>query len=178
MSCARPRSRFTTGRRLRHLPFQGAYPASAGKGLPRTGYAMTPPRRAPFPFPHYPPGSPSPPSPCPPGLGFVGHLSILPKAGPKGPIPPSDGDTFTASPRTDRAPIPDHFTSSTTAAVELKFLTINVQKAGANSPSLVDIITMLDHHSPDFLLLTETPLPPHSRALRQALRNRGYNEMK
>jgi hypothetical protein len=59
-------------------------------------------------------------------------------------------------------------------AVELRFLTINVQKAGANNPSLVDIITMMDQHSPDFLFLTKTPLAPHSGALRQALRNRGY----
>ena len=41
---------------------------------------------------------------------------------------------------------------------------------------MVDVITMLDKKSPDFLLLTETPLPPppHSGALLQALRNRGY----
>ena len=57
---------------------------------------------------------------------------------------------------------------------ELRFLAINAQKAGANSPSLVDIIPMLDNHSPDFLLLTETPLHPHSGALLHALRNRGY----
>ncbi len=58
--------------------------------------------------------------------------------------------------------------------VELKFLTINAQKAGANNPSLANIATMLDQHSPDILLLTETPLPPHSGALLHVLRNRGY----
>jgi len=133
-----------------------------------------PPKGAPFPFLYSPTGSPSQPSPGPPGPGSVGHRSTLPKAGHEGPTPPSDGDTFPASPRTDRAPTSDHSTASTTSTVELKFLTKNVQKAGANSPSPVDIITMLDHHSPDFLLLTETPLPPHSGALLQVLRNLGY----
>jgi len=133
-----------------------------------------PPKRDPFPFPHSPPGSPSPPSPGHPEPESVGPLSTLPKAGPEGPIPPKHGDTPTASPRTARAPTRDHSAASTTTAVELKFLAINVQKAGASSPSMVDIITMLDHHAPDFLLLTETSLPPHSGALRQALRNRGY----
>jgi hypothetical protein len=38
---------------------------------------------------------------------------------------------------------------------------IKTQKAGANSPSLVDIGTMLDQQSPDFLFLTETPMHPH-----------------
>ena len=33
---------------------------------------------------------------------------------------------------------------------------------------------MVDAHSPDFLLLTETPMHPHSGALLHALRNRGY----
>jgi hypothetical protein len=32
----------------------------------------------------------------------------------------------------------------------------------------------MDQHSPDFLLLTETPLAPQSETLRRALRNRGY----
>jgi hypothetical protein len=56
----------------------------------------------------------------------------------------------------------------------LKFLTINAQKAGGNNPSLVDIVTMLDQHSPDFLFLAETPMHPHSGALIHALRNIDY----
>ncbi len=40
----------------------------------------------------------------------------------------------------------------------LTFLTLNAQKAGANSPSIADVITMLDNHSPDILFITETPL--------------------
>jgi len=99
------------------------------------------------------------------------------KGGTHGPRPPLVWEakhTSTASPLAARAPTPDRSMAFTATAVELKFLTINVQKTGANNPSLVDIITMLDLHSPDFLLLTETPLPPQSGALRQALRNRGY----
>jgi len=133
-----------------------------------------PPGRAPFPFPHSPPGSPPPPSPSHPVLDSAGHLSNLPKVGTEGPTPLEDGEADSASPLAARAPIPDQPTAATETAVELKFLTISVQKAGANNPSLVDIITMLDQHTPDFLLLTEFPLPPHSGALRHALRNRGY----
>ena len=64
--------------------------------------------------------------------------------------------------------------ASTKTDVELKFLTINVHKTGANSPSLVDIITMLDQHSPDFLFLTETPMHPHCGTLLHTPRNWGY----
>jgi hypothetical protein len=40
----------------------------------------------------------------------------------------------------------------------LTFLTLDVQKAKANSPSLANITTVLDQHKPDFLFLTETSL--------------------
>jgi len=133
-----------------------------------------PTKRVPFPLPHSPPGSPSPPSPGHLEPSHVGHLSNLPKVGIEGPTPPEDGDTTIASPLAARGPTPDQPTASTETAVELKFLTINVQKAGINNPSLVNIITMLNQHFPDLLLLTETPLPPHSGALLHALRNRGY----
>jgi len=53
-------------------------------------------------------------------------------------------------------------------------MTLNAQKAGANSPPLADIVTMLDHHKPDFLLLAETPRHPHNGALAHTLHNRGY----
>jgi hypothetical protein len=56
----------------------------------------------------------------------------------------------------------------------LKFFTINAQKAGANSPSLTDLVTLLDQQSPDFLLIKETPMHPHSGALLHVLRNREY----
>ena len=42
----------------------------------------------------------------------------------------------------------------------MRFLTINAQKASANSPSLADLVTMVDTHSSDFLLLTKTPMHP------------------
>jgi len=60
------------------------------------------------------------------------------------------------------------------AATILTLLTINAQKARANSPSLADIVTMLDDHSPDILFLTETPHHTRSGALKQVLRNRDY----
>ncbi len=41
----------------------------------------------------------------------------------------------------------------------LTLLTITAQKAGPNSPSLLDIVTILDEHNPDVLFLTETPQP-------------------
>ena len=57
---------------------------------------------------------------------------------------------------------------------EITILTINTQKMGTNSPSLTDMITLLDQHTPGVLLLTETPPIPHQGALNQVLRNRGY----
>jgi hypothetical protein len=36
------------------------------------------------------------------------------------------------------------------------------------------MVTLLDRHTPDVLLLTETPLHPHQGALTQVLRSRGY----
>jgi hypothetical protein len=47
------------------------------------------------------------------------------------------------------------------------------EEKGDNNPSLADIVTMLDRHTPDFLLLTETPLHPHSEALTHTFRSRG-----
>ena len=54
-------------------------------------------------------------------------------------------------------------------ATNLTLLTINAQKAGANSPSLLDVVTMLDDHSPDILFLAETPLNTHIGALTHVL---------
>ena len=57
---------------------------------------------------------------------------------------------------------------------EITILTLNTQKMGPNSPSLTNIVTLLDRHTPDVLLLTETPPLSHQGALTQILRNRGY----
>ena len=57
---------------------------------------------------------------------------------------------------------------------EISILTLNTQNMGTNSPSLTDMVTLLDRHTPDVLLLTETPPLPHQGALTQVLRNRGY----
>jgi hypothetical protein len=59
---------------------------------------------------------------------------------------------------------------------ELTFLILNGQKAGANSPSLADIITMTYQRIPYyFLFFTGTPLRPNSGALIHSLRNQGYS---
>ena len=62
----------------------------------------------------------------------------------------------------DPVQLPD--TASTVDTV-LTFLTIHAQKAGANSPSLAHVITMLNDHSPDILFVTEAPLHTHSTGL-------------
>ena len=59
-------------------------------------------------------------------------------------------------------------------ATSLTLLTINAHNAGANSPSLSDIVTMLYDHSPDINFLTETPPHTHSGALKHVLQNRDY----
>ncbi len=130
--------------------------------------------RAPCSFPQSPPSSPSPPYPDHPALDSAGRLTSLLEVDPEGPTSSEDGDSDTASPSAAKASTPDRPSVSTTTGVDLKFLTINVHKAGANNPSIVNIITMLNQHAPDFLLLTKTPLPPHKGALLHALRTRGY----
>jgi hypothetical protein len=57
---------------------------------------------------------------------------------------------------------------------QLPLLTLNVPKAGLHSSSLVDIVSLLESHTPDFLLITETFLLHNNGALTHILRNRGY----
>jgi len=66
-------------------------------------------------------------------------------------------------------------TDAPTTSTILTFLTINAQKAGTNSPSLSDIVTILDDHSPGILFITETPLHIRNGALLHVLRNRGFH---
>ena len=102
-------------------------------------------------------------------------MSTSPITSLDGTTPTSDLADFPTSPRADRDKTPRHTPYSPPSTVEgLKFLTINTQKAGANIPSLVDIVTMMDQHSTDFLFLVETPMHSYSGALLHALRNRGY----
>ncbi len=51
-----------------------------------------------------------------------------------------------------------------------------MQKAGSISHSLVDIVTLLDLHTPYFILLTETSLLSINGALTHVLRNKGYKK--
>ncbi len=57
---------------------------------------------------------------------------------------------------------------------QFSFLTLNVRKAGSNIPSPLDTISLLDGHTPNFVLLTETPLLPYNGAFTHVLRNKGY----
>ena len=66
------------------------------------------------------------------------------------------------------------YTQGTSISEGIFFFTLNAQKMGPNSPSLVDIVSLLDSHTPDFLLFTETPLLSNNGALTHILRNRGY----
>ena len=77
-----------------------------------------------------------PPTPDYPSLGTT-----------QTPLPPSDHMA-----RMRQLPIP---------GTEITLLTLNTQKAGTNSPSLTDLVTILDLRTPDILLLTETPIHPH-----------------
>ncbi len=62
-------------------------------------------------------------------------------------------------------------------STDISILTLNTQKVGYNSPSLTDLVAILDLHKPDILMLTETPMHPHHGALthvctlQQGLRN-------
>ena len=56
----------------------------------------------------------------------------------------------------------------------LSFLAPNLQKAGSNRPSQRNIVSLLNLHTPNFLLLTGIPLLPNNGALTHTLRNRGY----
>ena len=135
-----------------------------------------------YPFPHSPPGSPHPeedreprsegqtPTPGTPtqreeGTGGT-HNSRSPTHGGTRLSPSWSTDTPSD---TTLTPVVDSTHTS------LKFLTINAQKAGPNSPSLSDIVTILDEHNPDVLFLTETPQHSRSGALAQVLRNRGFH---
>ena len=77
-------------------------------------------------------------------------------------------------PNTKQGTVLSALSTDQPADPELTFLTRNTLKAGANNPSIADIITVLDQNKLAFLILTETPLYLHSGALTKALRNRGY----
>ena len=55
----------------------------------------------------------------------------------------------------------------------LSVLALNAQKAGSNIPSLANIVSIFDLHTPNFPLFTEIPLPPNNGALTRILRNKG-----
>jgi hypothetical protein len=151
------------------------------KPIPTYVIRHDPPAETLYPFSHSPPGSPPP-------LG----VSTIPACGQSPTLPretslrdndpmeySSDVSANTRVPtifhgnptHPDSARAPDPVSPVDTL---ISFLTINAQKVGANSPSLTDIVTMLDDHSPDIIFLTETPLHSRSGALTHVLRNRGY----
>jgi hypothetical protein len=79
---------------------------------------------------------------------------------PKNPTP--DDGLLLHNPR-----LPPHGTKIT-------ILTLNLQKVGNTSFSQTHMVTLLDLHTPDALLLTETPLHPHKGELTQILRNKRH----
>jgi hypothetical protein len=133
-----------------------------------------PPQEASFPFPHSPPDSPTQSCQDPYSLGQDNCLSAPPTSSYDGTPLPADADDFPTSPRSVQDILANHTPAPSLPRERLKFLTIIAKKAGANSPSLTDIVTQMDQHSPDFLLLTETPMHPQSGALLHVLRNWEY----
>jgi hypothetical protein len=137
-------------------------------------------RDASFPFPHSPLGSPQTEEDVPSSIGthpyspntltisggdLVGASSIGTT------VAASGTATHSASPPIDQVLSP---ATATQAPTNPTLLTLDAQKAGANSPSMADIIHMIDAHSPDILFLTETPLHTRNMALKRVLTNRGY----
>jgi len=155
-------------------PLPRSLPSFGWKRYPSHMIRLNLPKGAPLPFPHSPPGSPPQLRPCPFSPDSNSHMSTSPKADEDGITPPPELASLPTAPRTDRDTISGHALASPSTVESLKFLTINTPKAGANNPSLVDIVTMLDQHSPDFLFLTEIPMHIHSGPLLHTLRNRGY----
>ena len=131
-----------------------------------------PPQEASFPFPHSPPDSPTQSCRDTHSLGHDTCMSAHPTSRSDGtPLPPDAADLPTPPKQTTTA---NRTLVPSLPRARLKFITINAQKAGANSPSLTDIVTQLDQHFPCFLLLTETHMHPHNGALLHVLRNREY----
>ena len=166
------------------------HPLFLPRSLPSMGWTPDPTfvlrtdlnTEASYPFPHSPPGSPHPEEePISPTYGLtptptgqppqkerdhnMTHISESPTQRDISLPPPGEFNT------TGGTSIPNAVLSTNTT---LTFLTVNAQKAGPNSPSLMDIVTTLDEHSPDFLFLTETPQHNRSGALAHVLRNRGF----
>ena len=73
-----------------------------------------------------------------------------------------------------RYPPPPPYLKEAPPKTKISILTLNTQNGRYNSPSLTDMVTILDLHSPDILLLTETPMHPHQGALTHVFSNKGY----
>ena len=87
-----------------------------------------------------------PPDPGHTALDSARRLANFLEVDPKGPNSSQAGDIDTASSPAVKASTPEQPSANTTTGVELKFLTINVQKARPNSP-----------WSTSFLCWTNTP---------------------
>jgi len=166
----------------RPLLLPRSLPSMGWKPDPTFVIRRDPIKEASYPFPHSPPGSPhpedelmsstngQPPTPS----GKSARQGIDPIEAPSS-AGPSHKDNFTIPQGefvTSGAALPlTHVPPTNTI---LTFLTINAQTAGTNSPSLSDVVTMLDDHSPDILFFTDTPLHTRSGVLLHVLRNRGF----
>jgi hypothetical protein len=141
-----------------------------------------PPPRAEYPFEYSPPISPlgdlepllanQSPAPTGPFASPFENLSLGSLAPSGGPSSPPV--TLAAAPNVPAKLAESPHSLRALPVEQLSFLTLNVRKAGRNSPSLEDIISLLDLHTPYFVPLTETPLLPCSGTLTHMLRNVGY----
>ena len=138
--------------------------------------------RAEYPFEYSPPNSPlkdlDPPSTehsTPPERNLASLSGRFPPESlPSDDPPGSLASLLEADPEARALPADIPHTQGAVPSERLSFLTLNAQKAGSNNPSLTDIVYISDLHTPDFLLLTETPLLPKNGALTHILRNGGY----
>ena len=133
-----------------------------------------------YPFDHSPPISP--------GQGNMPHtpLPASPTGDPKTSDSPTTSERVTATsdshPRERPPPLTPpagtgvhpHLPAPPPPMTEKTILTLNTQKMEKNSPSLTYIVTLLDQHTPDVLLLTETPSLHRQEALTHVLCNKGY----
>ena len=101
-------------------------------------------------------------------------MSAPPAPNPNAALMPTAATGLTTIPHSDQGSPATNTPALPPQGERLSFLTINTQKTGFNSPSLTDLVSLVYTHSPDFLLLTETPMHPHSGALLHALCNREY----
>ena len=85
---------------------------------------------------------------------------------------PSPSTPPASPPRPSLEPRPRHRVD--TSAAGLTILSLNICKAGRSSPSLGDLMSLIDAHRPDIICLSETPYAALCKPLTNLLRKAGY----